>query len=125
MDLEAVKHLQGEMMLAAEAYAKGIIDRMVLDAGSEECDLSANVDIWFHARDGDWRLFSVVSRDFVNWVLEPERCRPRPGLAGIFTLGGATAIVRTITGDSIVRAILRYLELEKVRATARPDRALR
>jgi hypothetical protein len=65
------------------------------------------------------RGFTVLAKEFAEWVFDAqpkEPNPPNPESIGVYTTGGPLAIVREITGDTIVRAVVRYLELEQGRA---------
>jgi len=112
---EAVTRLQREIDAHIDAYSYVGIERIVLDKGSEVTDLKSNASLRiFVAPAGRMRLFTVITADCVSHFVAPGRSPvgPRPDMDGIYTTGGPLAIVREITGSSIVRAVAWYLEME-------------
>ncbi len=81
-------------------------------------NLTMNADVRVHTCDGRMREFTILAKEFAEWVFAAERewKRYAPEFNDVFTVGGPLALVREITGDSIVRAVVRYLELEEGRA---------
>lgn len=59
-----------------------------------------------------YRVFSIVLPETVHGVLGPER--ESSLTKDIYTTGGPLILVRTINPDSIVRAVLRYVEMEQL-----------
>ena len=81
-------------------------------------NLTMNADVRVHTCDGRMRGFKILAKEFAEWVfaVECEGNPYAPEFNDVFTVGGPLALVREITGDSIVRAVVRYLELEEGRA---------
>lgn len=118
MNHAAMTRLQNDIDAALHARDQTVLERVTLDYGSEDTDLTLVADVRFWVAGGSERLFAVVSRDFVTWLFAPERDHANPpheDAGQIYTTGGPLAIVREISGDIIVRAILRYLLLEEWR----------
>lgn len=107
--------LQVEIDESMQRYDCGRVSRIQLGYGSEVSNLSANVSILVSFTDtAECRSFDFVSKEFTDkfhsgfW----DKGHPNPDVADIHTTGGPLLIVKKISGDSVVRGVLRYLELE-------------
>jgi hypothetical protein len=118
MDIEAVRRLQRAIDLAVQKYDCALWKSIELDRGSEVTDLALNARVRVHFSGGRMRGFTILAKEFVEWVFAPERVgNPyAPEFNDVYTTGGPLVIVHEITGDSIVRAVIHYLELEEGRA---------
>ena len=114
-DTEAVERLQGEIDAAFAKYDCRHLDWIRLDHGSEVADLSMCADVRVCRKvDTRWRLFSICSEGFIHWVFDVAAKEPnphRPDVIDVYATGGPMIIVTKITGDSIVRGVLRQIEL--------------
>jgi len=106
-----------ELQSAIEAVGRllGSLHKMQLDHGSDCNDLTCTVAVRvFDQCDGNYRVFTVVSADWLCVTMnEPRRENEQfPEIVHQFVTGGPLCIVRAITGESVVRAINRYRDLE-------------
>ncbi|HUU81974.1 MAG TPA: hypothetical protein VM243_00595 [Phycisphaerae bacterium] len=92
----------------------GAISRIELGPGSDVTDLSLAADVRVFTAGSEFRGFGVRAKEFIDMVFAGawKDGHPRPDVADICTTGGPLLIVERITGDSVVRGVLRYLELE-------------
>ena len=120
MTIEEAEVLQSAIDDCGARYELPGIKRIELDKGSDVTDVTSCVDVRVHFTDErDWRLFSICSVEFINRILDEQRCRagdPRPDMADIYTAGGPFIVARSINADVIVRSVIRYLEIEKTGA---------
>ena len=126
MDTEAVRTLQRAVDVCLQEWSirhtahgnSPLLERIEMGRGSEVMNLTMNAEVRVHTRDGRMRGFNILAKEFAEWVFAPEReGNPHaPQFDDIYTVGGPLALVCEITGDSIVRAVVRYLELEEGRA---------
>ena len=87
---------------------------IVLDHGSEVADLASNADVRVRIGDGDVRYFSVISQQWAARLFDVEVTEPDLAHCNEFhAVGHPLIIVKEITGGTIVRSILHYLDLEK------------
>ncbi len=90
------------------------IESIKLGMGSDVTDLTQVVDVDVFIEQRKIREFNIRSKFFVDCVFRGDwrRGHPRPEMADLLTTGGPLIIVEEISGNSVVRAVLRYLELE-------------
>lgn len=115
MTIEAAEKLQQEIDVHMESCEYRRLSRIELDRGSEVTDLTSNADVCAYMRDGGEQPFTICSVNFINQVLVErlwDASHPRPDMADIYTTGGPLIVVREIDDDTIVRSVIRYLELE-------------
>lgn len=98
--------------LHATAVCHGV-ERILLDRGSDVTDLDACVDVRVWGTEWSDRLFSIFVPETIRGFLAPES--PSQGTKDIYTTGGPLILVRSINAESIVRAVLRYVEMEQPR----------
>lgn len=121
MDAEVVLRLQREIDDATRKCRPKGVKRIELGPGSEVTNLSRNADVRVHTLAGAMRGFSIVDMKLMERMFSPEVQEtlqaesPRPDMADIYATGGPLIVVREINGDSIVRAVIRYLEMEASR----------
>ncbi|MFQ5811360.1 MAG: hypothetical protein ACE5JM_17210 [Armatimonadota bacterium] len=114
---EAVTRLQREIDNSlAERRGCGV-ERIRLDHGSEVTDLTRGADVRVYLSDrAGFRLFSFLTIFFLDHVLSSDlEGHPRPDVRDLYAAGGPLIVTREVSGDVIVRGVLRYLELEKGR----------
>jgi len=119
MDIKAARELQRAIDMAFQEHHCRLLRRIELDRGSEVTNLTVNARVRVQMRDGRVRGFTILAKEFPEWVFAARNeiaNHPAPEYIGVYATGGPLAFVREITGDSIVRAVLRYLELEEGRA---------
>ncbi|MCG3137128.1 MAG: hypothetical protein HJJLKODD_00971 [Phycisphaerae bacterium] len=110
MSIEAEEKLQRQIESCIREHSCEGISRIELDRGSDVTDLTRCADIRvYYDTDINWRLFSVCSVKFINDVLLEQET------TDIYTRGGPFIVVREISGDVIVRSVVKYLELEEGR----------
>lgn len=115
MDIEAARQLDEAIDAALRMHKPPSIHTVRLGPGSEVMDLTMNATVRVQYCDDRERTFTIVSQERVerlfanadNWVEDWQR-----DFKDIFTSGGPLAIVREITGDTIVRAVIRYTSME-------------
>jgi hypothetical protein len=92
--------------------ASGIVDRLELDRGNDVTDLLLAVDVRVSERHAaQWRLFSIITSDFIKRVIS-RRQEAGGGHGLVYATGGPLIVVANICGATIVDGVLRYLELE-------------
>jgi hypothetical protein len=119
MNVRAVRELQRAIEMAMQQYDCAFLQSIEMDRGSEVTNLASCASVRVHMRDGSMRGFTIVAKEFAEWVFTAQTewpNHPAPEFIGVWTTGGPLALVREITGDSIVRAVIRYIELEEGRA---------
>ena len=110
------ERLQKEIDDSMVKYDCASVTHIRLGPGSDVMNLHRNADVRAFVNSLEYREFSFLAKEFVEWVFStPSEDDPRPDMADIYTTGGPLVIVAEITGDSIVRGVLRYLELEEGR----------
>ncbi len=120
MTYEAAEALQREIDEALRVYGDPSISRIELGRGSEVTDLTQCADVRIHKENTDQeRTFSICTATFLKDVLIDriwkKEDHPRPDLSDIYTTGRPLIVVREIDSDTIVRSVVRYLELEEGR----------
>lgn len=91
------------------------VERILLDRGSDVTDLDACVDVRVWGTRWSGRVFSIFLPETVRGFLAHES--PSQLTNDIYTTGGPLILVRSINADSIVRAVLRYAEMEHSRVS--------
>lgn len=93
-----------------EATDRHGVQRILLDQGSDVTDLDACVDVRVWGTEWSDRTFSIFLSETIRGFLESES--PSQLTKDVYTTGGPLILVRSINADSIVRAVLRYVEME-------------
>lgn len=117
MNIKAARELQESIDTALLKYDCERLKRIRLSSGSEVTNLALCADVRVEVSGEQVRTVSVLAKSFVEWVFAPGNVgNPwAPEFNDIYTRGGPLVIVREITGDSVVRAVIRYLDLEQGR----------
>jgi hypothetical protein len=85
-----------------------------LSKGSDATDLTSIVDVDVAVGNGRRRTFSIVSQHFLDRLFrEPEQVM---GIdTSFYASGGPLIVVKSISGNIIVRGIRKYLTIERSR----------
>ncbi|CAG0936762.1 hypothetical protein TFLX_05651 [Thermoflexales bacterium] len=119
------EELQRQIDESVRLLAPETLQRVKLAPWSDVTDLTMNVDVQVVVNNQPSRELEILSCRSVNTYFTHSN-DPLLGLeedeaaihANILTAGGPLIIVREITGEWIVKGILRYLQLESARYTA-------
>ena len=109
----AVTRLQNEINDQLKGHCDVGVSRILLDHGSDVSDLTRAVDVRvFLVGESHYTLFSILTCAFLDSVFSSDREEhPRADVRDMYTRGGPLIIVRSISGEVIVRAVLYYIEL--------------
>jgi hypothetical protein len=114
MGIDEAERLQQE--IDAITLAAGDAPRIVLEHGSECTDLTANVAlrVFFGPAAIECRRFTIVATHWLHQLLNDQRALPDwlAATRDIYCTGGPLVVVREINADVVVRAVIRYLEVE-------------
>ena len=104
------QELQREIDEAVESEHAGPRAIIRLGPDADVTDLTATVGLRIRVENQKERDFTVAT---VKWLA--RACR-RPGTRAeeqYFVTGGPMLVVRTICGESVVKSVIRYLEIER------------
>ena len=105
--------LQREITAALKRAEIPGVTEIRLGPDADVLDLAANVSVYVVTFDAKEREFTIISQERVSQLRLMHSTPDRP-YADLYTTGCPLVIVLRITGDSIVRAVRRYLELESL-----------
>ena len=108
--------LQAAISRSMELHDCTGVERIEMAPGSDVTNLAMVADVVVAFGDGRRRQFTFGTLGLFEFVFAGSwEEDPRPDVSDIYTVGGPLLVVKEITGDAIVRGILRYLELEPYR----------
>jgi hypothetical protein len=93
------------------------ITRIQLSAGSDVIDLASRVDVDVTIGHEHRRTFSIVANHFFDRLFsESSKWKQFLGAdAHFFTSGGPLSVAKEISGEIIVRGILKFVRMEQAR----------
>jgi hypothetical protein len=114
------EELQRQIDESVHLLAPEMLQQVKLAPWSDVTDLTKNVDVDVVVNNRPQREFTIISYRFPYELFEfPDDLFNDPELAfsdkNLWTAGGPLVIVKSITGESIVEGILKYLRLEAAR----------
>ena len=130
MGVEEAEKLQQEIDRALLQKPRLAGLSVTLDQGSDVIDLSDNVDVLVLNSAGEQRLFSIVTARWLHGQLGDSQHDPGPPpqawgwpreWAEMHTTGGPLLVVRTVSAELVIGAVLRFLYQETGDLRFAPD----
>ncbi len=112
-----MSELQNQIDTALNQLGTTEITRIQLSAGSDVTDLASNVHVDVTIGDKHRRTFSIVANHFFDLLFsESSKWKQVLGAdADFFTSGGPLIVAKEISGEIIVRGILKFVRMEQAR----------
>lgn len=107
--------LQNQIDNARKLFGVTETTSIQLTKWSEVSDLTSNVDVDVVIEEGKQRIFSIVTYRFLDrlFLNESDRQKVLGDDAHFFTSGGPLVVAKEISGEIIVRGILKYVKMER------------
>lgn len=109
--------LQNQIDNALHRLGTTEITRIQLSAGSDVTDLASNVAVDATIQDEHRRTFSIVTYHIFDRVFSESSKRKQVlgADADFFLSGGPLIVAKEISGEIIVRGILKFIRMEQAR----------
>lgn len=114
-----MSELQTEIDNALNQVGTTEITRIQLSAGSDVTDLACNVHVDVTIGQDHQRTFSIVARHFFDLVFSESSIAKRKQVLGadahFYTSGCPLIVAKEISGEIVVRGVLKFVRMEQAR----------